>query len=42
MSIFLTGPQCGPVLGPVLGGALAEANWRWIFGFLGPLPLSPL
>ncbi|KAK0671255.1 putative transporter [Cercophora samala] len=34
MSIFLMGPQCGPVLGPVLGGALAEANWRWIFGFL--------
>ncbi|EAQ88648.1 hypothetical protein CHGG_05267 [Chaetomium globosum CBS 148.51] len=34
MSIFLTGPQCGPVLGPVLGGALAEADWRWIFGFL--------
>lgn len=42
MSIFLTGPQCGPVLGPVLGGALAEANWRWIFGFLGALaPNSP-
>lgn len=37
MSIFLTGPQCGPVLGPVLGGALAEADWRWIFGFLGLL-----
>lgn len=35
MSIFLTGPQCGPVLGPVLGGALAEADWRWIFAFLG-------
>ncbi|KAH6612192.1 major facilitator superfamily domain-containing protein [Chaetomium sp. MPI-SDFR-AT-0129] len=34
MSIFLMGPQCGPILGPVLGGALAEANWRWIFGFL--------
>lgn len=34
MSIFLAGPQCGPVLGPVLGGALTEANWRWIFGFL--------
>ncbi|KAK4096576.1 major facilitator superfamily transporter [Parathielavia hyrcaniae] len=34
MSIFLTGPQCGPIFGPVLGGALAEANWRWIFGFL--------
>ena len=35
MSIFLAGPQCGPVLGPVLGGALAETNWRWLFGFLG-------
>ncbi len=35
MSVFLTGPQCGPILGPILGGALAEANWRWIFGFLG-------
>nr|XP_036582855.1 putative dityrosine transporter [Colletotrichum truncatum]KAF6791751.1 putative dityrosine transporter [Colletotrichum truncatum] len=34
MSIFLIGPQLGPVLGPVLGGALAEASWRWIFGFL--------
>ncbi|KAK4120223.1 major facilitator superfamily transporter [Parathielavia appendiculata] len=34
MSIFLAGPQCGPILGPVLGGALAEAKWRWIFGFL--------
>ncbi|KAL2146180.1 hypothetical protein VTI28DRAFT_5020 [Corynascus sepedonium] len=34
MSIFLMGPQCGPILGPVLGGVLAEANWRWIFGFL--------
>jgi MFS family permease len=35
MSIFLAGPQCGPIFGPVVGGALAEANWRWIFGFLG-------
>ncbi|KAL2272069.1 hypothetical protein VTJ83DRAFT_1440 [Remersonia thermophila] len=34
MSVFLIGPQCGPIIGPVLGGAFAEANWRWIFGFL--------
>lgn len=37
MSYFLLGPQLGPVLGPVIGGALAEASWRWIFGFLGKL-----
>jgi MFS family permease len=42
MSIFLAGPQCGPILGPVVGGALAEANWRWIFGFLGmSTPCAP-
>ena len=35
MSIVLLGPQLGPVLGPLLGGALTEASWRWIFGFLG-------
>ncbi|KAK4460448.1 putative transporter [Cladorrhinum samala] len=34
MSIFLMGPQCGPIIGPLLGGALAEADWRWMFGFL--------
>ncbi|EME45897.1 hypothetical protein DOTSEDRAFT_22021 [Dothistroma septosporum NZE10] len=34
MSHFLLGPQLGPVIGPVLGGALAEASWRRIFGFL--------
>ncbi|KAK4628330.1 Multidrug transporter DTR1 [Fulvia fulva] len=34
MSHFLLGPQLGPVIGPVLGGALAEASWRWISGFL--------
>jgi MFS family permease len=41
MSIFLAGPQCGPVLGPVLGGALAEGDWRWIFGFLGMASSDP-
>lgn len=29
------GVQLGPVLGPLLGGLLAQASWRWTFGFLG-------
>ncbi|TVY37081.1 MFS efflux transporter [Lachnellula subtilissima] len=31
LSAVLTSAAIGSTMGPVVGGALAEANWRWIF-----------
>jgi MFS family permease len=31
LGIVMSGGAFGAVLGPVVGGALATANWRWIF-----------
>jgi len=31
LSFFLSAAAIGSTIGPVVGGALAEANWRWIF-----------
>jgi MFS family permease len=31
LGIVLSGGAFGAILGPVVGGALATANWRWIF-----------
>ncbi|KAJ4982870.1 multidrug resistance protein fnx1 [Stagonosporopsis vannaccii] len=31
LGIVLSTAAVGAIIGPVLGGALAEANWRWVF-----------
>jgi len=31
LGIVLSSSAVGAIVGPVIGGALAEANWRWIF-----------
>ncbi|RAH69242.1 MFS general substrate transporter [Aspergillus aculeatinus CBS 121060] len=37
LGIVLSLAAVGAVLGPVLGGALAQANWRWVFYLNLPL-----
>ncbi|GKZ33692.1 hypothetical protein AbraIFM66950_003723 [Aspergillus brasiliensis] len=37
LGIVLSLAAIGAVLGPVLGGALAQANWRWVFYLNLPL-----
>ena len=31
LGIVLSSSAIGAIIGPVVGGALASANWRWIF-----------